>query len=221
MDTLPGDAAVGYLFADGLRTNVLHLPVVGFGDGGAFTKVADVHRLWSALVGGRLGQDMLTTLTTRPVPGARYGMGMWLDKNPGQLTMEGMDAGCRSARHAFLTAPHSACYRTQAILHGRWPNTSQQCSATPPDQASCRVRATRFSTHASRMRSARLPENGEKHRPSRIVEGRRVLLDEWQHLPFTLDLIRRAVDLAIITTGKHAYRRPDVVAVIPAALLGP
>ena len=28
-------------------------------------------------------------------------------------------------------------------------------------------------------------------------------------------------DLAVITTGKHAYRRPDGVAVIPAALLGP
>lgn len=54
MDTLPGDAAVGYLLAEGLRTNVLHLPVVGFGDGGAFTTVEDVHRLWSALVDGRL-----------------------------------------------------------------------------------------------------------------------------------------------------------------------
>ncbi len=30
--------------------------------------------------------------------------------------------------------------------------------------------------------------------PDRIVAGRRVLLDEWQHLPFTWDLVRRAVD---------------------------
>ena len=29
------------------------------------------------------------------------------------------------------------------------------------------------------------------------------------------------LDAAIITTGMHAYRRPDGVAVIPAALLGP
>jgi len=28
-------------------------------------------------------------------------------------------------------------------------------------------------------------------------------------------------DMAVITTGRHAYRRPDGVAVIPAALLGP
>ncbi len=30
--------------------------------------------------------------------------------------------------------------------------------------------------------------------PSRLLDGRRVLLDEWQHLPFTWDLVRRAVD---------------------------
>jgi CubicO group peptidase (beta-lactamase class C family) len=32
-DELPGRAARGYLWADGLRTSVLHLPVVGNGDG--------------------------------------------------------------------------------------------------------------------------------------------------------------------------------------------
>ncbi len=30
--------------------------------------------------------------------------------------------------------------------------------------------------------------------PDRILRGQRVLLDEWQHLPFTWDLVRRAVD---------------------------
>lgn len=30
--------------------------------------------------------------------------------------------------------------------------------------------------------------------PDRILDGRRVLLDEWQYLPFTWDLVRRAVD---------------------------
>ena len=30
--------------------------------------------------------------------------------------------------------------------------------------------------------------------PDRLRDGRRVLLDEWQHLPFTWDLVRRAVD---------------------------
>ena len=34
--------------------------------------------------------------------------------------------------------------------------------------------------------------------PQRILDGRRVLLDEWQHLPFTWDLVRRAVDAGAI-----------------------
>ena len=93
MDSLPGDVAVGYLSADGLRTNVLHLPVVGFGDGGVFSTVADIHRLWAALIEGRLGDDVLTLMTTAPVPGGRYGMGLWLSEQPGRVTMEGMDAG--------------------------------------------------------------------------------------------------------------------------------
>jgi hypothetical protein len=29
------------------------------------------------------------------------------------------------------------------------------------------------------------------------------------------------LDAAVVTTGTHAYRRPDGIAVIPAALLGP
>jgi len=29
------------------------------------------------------------------------------------------------------------------------------------------------------------------------------------------------LDAAVITTGRHAYRRPDGIAVVPAALLGP
>ena len=29
------------------------------------------------------------------------------------------------------------------------------------------------------------------------------------------------VDLVVITTGSHAYRRPDGIAVVPLALLGP
>jgi hypothetical protein len=31
----------------------------------------------------------------------------------------------------------------------------------------------------------------------------------------------RLAEAAVITTGHHAYRRPDGIAVIPASLLGP
>lgn len=45
-DELPGRAAASYLEAEGLRTNVLHLPVRGSGDGGVYTTVVDVRTLW-------------------------------------------------------------------------------------------------------------------------------------------------------------------------------
>jgi len=93
-DELPGDAALGYLHGDGLRTNVLHLPVVGFGDGGAFTTCGDVHRLWHALVEGRLGDDMFELMTTPGAAGDPYGMGLWLpDSVPDAAQMVGGDAG--------------------------------------------------------------------------------------------------------------------------------
>lgn len=118
-DTLPGDAAVGYLFADGLRTNVLHLPVVGFGDGGVFTTAEDVHRLWSALVDGRLGGDVLTKMTAPPVPDARYGMGMWLDEQSGRMTMEGMDAGVSFRSTRF---PDGSTFSVLSnTSEGAWP----------------------------------------------------------------------------------------------------
>lgn len=46
--------------------------------------------------------------------------------------------------------------------------------------------------------------------------------DDVKHLLWLKDRIgERLTDAAVITTGEYAYRRPDGVAVIPAALLGP
>src|SRR5436853_825952 len=64
-DELPARAARGYLAREGLRTNVLHLPVVGVGDGGAYSTAADVHRLWDALHAGRIvSRDTLQLMVT-------------------------------------------------------------------------------------------------------------------------------------------------------------
>jgi CubicO group peptidase (beta-lactamase class C family) len=54
-DELPGRAAIGYLTAgDALRSNVLHLPVRGSGDGGIYSTVADISAFWRALFAGRI-----------------------------------------------------------------------------------------------------------------------------------------------------------------------
>ena len=49
-----GNAALGYLAADGPRTNLLHLPVRGCGDGGIASTAADIHAFWTALFAGRI-----------------------------------------------------------------------------------------------------------------------------------------------------------------------
>ena len=52
-DELPGSAAFGYLPTEsGLRTNQLHVPVRGSGDGGAYSTLGDFAAFWPALVRG-------------------------------------------------------------------------------------------------------------------------------------------------------------------------
>ena len=98
-DALPRDAALGYVQVDGeWRSNVFHLPVLGTGDGGAFTTVDDVHRLWAALLGGRIVPEatvaeMFRGRTPPDEYGESYGLGVWLDPATGELALRGSDAG--------------------------------------------------------------------------------------------------------------------------------
>jgi CubicO group peptidase (beta-lactamase class C family) len=110
MDDLPGDAALGYL-PDG-RTNVLHLPVRGNGDGGAFTTVADLRSFWRALLGGQLvSGEMVEQLTTPSGPGGQYGLGFWLDPEHGRVLLEGGDVGVSA-----LTVHEPATGLTYSVL---------------------------------------------------------------------------------------------------------
>ena len=97
-DSLPADVAVGYVEREGLRSNVLHMPLIGSGDGCAVSSVADVGRFWDALLGGRLVSPESLALMTTPRPGSeaegmRYGMGLWLHGTGPALIMEGCDVG--------------------------------------------------------------------------------------------------------------------------------
>lgn len=104
-DELPGDAARGYLTRDGLRTNVLHLPVVGVGDGGVYSTVGDLHRLWQALEDGRVVSpaayaQMVFPRSDWPEESRRYGLGFHLHATGDSAWLEGYDAGvsCTSLR---------------------------------------------------------------------------------------------------------------------------
>ncbi|MET0560847.1 MAG: serine hydrolase domain-containing protein, partial [Gaiellaceae bacterium] len=96
-DELPGGTALGYLAADGLRTNVLHLPVRGSGDGGIYTTAADVRAFWKALFAGKIVAREWVAAMTRPrsdsEDGRRYGLGFWLHGTTDAVMLEGYDAG--------------------------------------------------------------------------------------------------------------------------------
>ncbi len=116
-DALPPGAATGYLDATGLRTNVLHLPVRGSGDGGAYTTAADVHRLWDAVTSGRVIPPELVAAMTAPRDadpsnGRRHGLGMWLDGTDDDLlVLSGSDAGV-----SFRSAHDRRRGRTWTVL---------------------------------------------------------------------------------------------------------
>jgi CubicO group peptidase (beta-lactamase class C family) len=128
-DELPGRAARGYLFPDGLRTNVLHLPVRGSGDGGIYTTAADVHALWAAVLGGNVVGANWVTAMVRPrsdVPeeSARYGLGFWLHASSDAVMLVGGDGGV-----SFRTVLDPASGTVHTVLSnttkGAWPITKR------------------------------------------------------------------------------------------------
>ena len=97
-DELPGDAALGYLTDDSARTNVFHIPVIGGGDGGIYSTVADMHAFWEAVFAGRIVPEQRVAEMVRPrsdVPEEekRYGLGFWLHESSAVVMLEGYDAG--------------------------------------------------------------------------------------------------------------------------------
>jgi CubicO group peptidase (beta-lactamase class C family) len=126
-DELPGRTALGYLAADGLRTNVLHLPVRGVGDGGVYTTAADVHALWAALFAGRIVsagwvEEMVRSHSEVPSESMRYGLGFWLHASRDTVMLVGADAGV-----SFRTVHDPAGRFTHTVLSnttdGAWPVT--------------------------------------------------------------------------------------------------
>jgi CubicO group peptidase (beta-lactamase class C family) len=124
-DELPGRAAVGYLDEQGLRTNVLHLPVRGNGDGGIYTTAADIHALWDAMFAGRIVspdtvEDMTRPRSDAPDGPMRYGLGFWLNSSTGAISLHGFDAGV-----GFVSARDRTHRFTYTVLsnksRGAWP----------------------------------------------------------------------------------------------------
>jgi CubicO group peptidase (beta-lactamase class C family) len=124
-DELPEHTAHGYLDADGWRTNVFHLPVRGSGDGGAYTTVADVARLWRSVFAGEVVSEALVTELVRPRSETKsslpaYGLGFWLDPDAGTLALVGSDAGVSFATQHIPDRRLTATVISNTT-EGAWP----------------------------------------------------------------------------------------------------
>ncbi len=121
-DNLPPMAAVGYL-EDG-RTNVLHLPVIGSGDGGIYLTLDDVTAFWIALFRGHIvSVDRVAEMTSvHQLVGDRngYGLGFWLAPDRQVVALDGMDAGVsfRSAVDRTSGSRYTVMSNTSS---GVWP----------------------------------------------------------------------------------------------------
>ncbi|HEY1132966.1 MAG TPA: serine hydrolase domain-containing protein [Nocardioides sp.] len=124
-DELPGDVARGYLDDEGLRTNVLHLPVRGSGDGGLATTTGDLARFWRAVHAHRVvGEATLRHLLEPTAYVAdeemRYGRGFWLGAESWEVVLEGYDAGV-SARTSHDPATGLTVTVLATTSEGAWP----------------------------------------------------------------------------------------------------
>ncbi|SHG68982.1 CubicO group peptidase, beta-lactamase class C family [Jatrophihabitans endophyticus] len=124
-DRLPARAAVGYV-GDG-RSNVLHLPVRGCGDGGAYSTAGDLRRFWTSLFAERIlprhrVAELVRPRHREPGTGRRYGRGFWLPATGPAVVLEGCDAGVsfRSVHDPTSGLTHTVLSNT---TRGAWPVT--------------------------------------------------------------------------------------------------
>jgi len=136
-DELPGNAAFGYLANDGPRTNLLHLPVRGTGDGGIWSTVGDIHRLWHAIDSGSVLSDagrarMLEPRGATESGKYQYGLGVWLVAASGAVFLEGYDAGV-SFRSTHDRSNETTFTVISNWTDGAWPVASHLADALALD----------------------------------------------------------------------------------------
>ena len=133
LNDLPADAAPGYIFDEGDLVNTLHLPVLGNGDGGAFTTANDLHQFWLALFDGRIISRETIEEMTRPrhnvaEENMRYGMGFWVHRTHPALILEGSDAGA-SFRSTHIVGTQTTVSVLGNSSQGAWPVVSALAEA--------------------------------------------------------------------------------------------
>jgi CubicO group peptidase (beta-lactamase class C family) len=126
-DELPERTATGYVEVDGgrWRSNVLHLPVRGSGDGGVYSTMADLSAFWRALFAGKLVSarwvaELIRPRSEAPDEQKRYGLGFWLYQSGDQVLLMGLDPGV-----SFISVHDPDTARTHTVISntsaGAWP----------------------------------------------------------------------------------------------------
>jgi CubicO group peptidase (beta-lactamase class C family) len=124
-DELPGEAAIGYLDDVGRRSNILHVPVRGAGDGGLYSTAADITAFWTAMFQGCIVStdgvaEMTHAYSQTPGDSADYGMGFWLHPTRPTVELHGYDAGI-----SFWTVHDPTDGSTATVMsntaEGAWP----------------------------------------------------------------------------------------------------
>lgn len=96
-DRLPANTALGYISEkDQLRTNIFNLPVLGGGDGGAYSTLEDMNRFWQKVKGAHIlpDQSVAPFLKRQNMVGDQgYGYGFWIDDKLDHIKLVGHDAG--------------------------------------------------------------------------------------------------------------------------------
>jgi CubicO group peptidase (beta-lactamase class C family) len=129
-DELPARTALGYLPIPGRsRTNVFHLPVVGSGDGGIYSTVADITAFWQSLFAGKIVPaswvaEMVHPRNDVPAESKRYGLGFWLGLHSDAVILEGYDAGV-SFHSVHDPTTTLTCTVISNTSDGAWPVTQR------------------------------------------------------------------------------------------------
>lgn len=124
-DELPASAAIGYLSAEAPRTNQLHLPVRGVGDGGIYSTTNDFTRLWRAFFDGQIVskgwvKTMVTLTSEVPEESLNFGLGIWLHPGKASMELHGYDAGV-SFRSMHDPVHSTTCTVVANVTGGTWP----------------------------------------------------------------------------------------------------
>ena len=104
---------------------MLHLPVVGTGDGGIYSTAADLSTFWDSLLAGRIVPPdrvaaMLRPRSDWPSESRRYGLGFHLHATGDAAWLEGYDAGV-----SFVSKHRPSSSTTCTVISnwsdGAWP----------------------------------------------------------------------------------------------------